>query len=145
MYRCRQRSVALAMGLAWVGFCGFVVAFWCCARALWDGDPAAAIPSLMEHALLVPIGLVIMAVPLFPGGAGIGELGFGLLYDWFGYAKANGVLGSLVQRVFSWLLGLGGYAFYSAMRSNLPGPTPPDTPAGQPLVVKGRPERVTAS
>jgi uncharacterized membrane protein YbhN (UPF0104 family) len=109
LYRCRQASVALALLLSWVGFAGFVVAFYCGARALWDGDPATPLPSLTQHLLLVPVGLVVMAVPLFPGGAGIGELGFGLLYGWFGFDKANGILGSLVQRVFSWLVGVVGY------------------------------------
>jgi uncharacterized membrane protein YbhN (UPF0104 family) len=128
MYRCRQKSVALAFVISWVGFVGFVCAFYCCALALWDGDPANPLPSLTQHFLLVPIGLIIMAVPLFPGGAGIGELGFGLLYEWFGYAAANGILGTLVQRVISWVLGLAGYAVYARMRAGrrVPGTLPGD-------------------
>jgi uncharacterized protein (TIRG00374 family) len=146
LYRCRRKSVAVAMGLSWVGFCGFVVSFWCCAAVLWDGDPAAPLPGLMEHALIVPIGLVIMAMPLFPGGAGIGELGFGLLYGWFGYSTANGILGSLVQRVFSWLLGVAGYAVYSAMRADLPaGERAEPAPEPEPLVLTARTEPATAS
>jgi uncharacterized protein (TIRG00374 family) len=113
LYRCRQGSVVLAMLLSCVGFVGFVLTFCCCAATLADGQ---ALPSITEHFLLVPVGLVIMAVPLFPGGAGIGELGFGLLYGWFGYARAAGVLGSLVQRVLTWLLALLAYAVALGMR-----------------------------
>jgi uncharacterized protein (TIRG00374 family) len=120
MYRCRQGSVALAMLMSWLGFIGFVAAFYCCALTLWDGDLAHAIPTFTQHFLIVPIGLVIMAMPLFPGGAGIGELGFGLLYDWFGYDQASGILGSLVQRVLSWVLGVTGYFVYLWMRTSLP-------------------------
>ncbi len=119
MYRCRQKSVALALLISWVGFVGFVGAFYCSTRTLWDGDAGNPIPTLTQHFLLVPIGLIIMAMPLFPGGAGIGELGFGGLYAWFGCRAANGVLGSLVQRVISWALGFVGYGVYLRMRAGL--------------------------
>ena len=43
-------------------------------------DRKEDIRPLAEHFLLVPMGLLIQAIPLFPGGVGIGELGFGSLY-----------------------------------------------------------------
>ena len=107
MYRQRGGAVALVMGLSWVGHVGFVVSFWCCARALWDAS-LGPIPSLSEHFLLVPIGLVMQAVVPTPGGAGAGEWGFAALYLLFRAAEANGVLASLVQRIMSWVLGLVG-------------------------------------
>jgi hypothetical protein len=112
MYRCKQASVGLALLMSWAGFAGFVTAFYCCAACLHDGDPSRPLPGFIQHFLIVPAGRSIMATPLFPGGAGIGELGFGLLYGWFGFDQSAGVLGSLVQRVFSWLVGLIGYAVY---------------------------------
>src|ERR1043165_5741490 len=39
LYRCRQSSVALAMGMSWISHVGLVLAFYCCARALWDELP----------------------------------------------------------------------------------------------------------
>jgi uncharacterized protein (TIRG00374 family) len=117
LYRCRQGSVVLAMLLSCVGFVGFVLTFYCCAATLADGQP---LPSVTQHFLLVPVGMVIMAVPLFPGGAGIGELGFGLLYGWFGYSRAAGILGSLVQRVLTWLLALLGYLVALGMSPGAP-------------------------
>jgi uncharacterized protein (TIRG00374 family) len=143
MYRCRQLSVAVAMLIAWLGFVGFVVAFYCCARALWDGDPAQPLPSLTQHFLIVPIGLVIMAVPLLPGGAGIGELGFGLLYKWFGFAEANGVLGTLVQRVLGWVVGLAGYGVCLRMKAN--NPSSPPAVRDAPVVARRRLEPETSS
>jgi hypothetical protein len=51
-----------------------------CRSNLWDAEPGNPVPSLTQHFLIVPLGMVILMVPLFPGGAGIGELGYGGLY-----------------------------------------------------------------
>jgi uncharacterized protein (TIRG00374 family) len=110
MYRCRQRSVALAMLIAMVGFVGFVLTFYFSARVLTDSSQE--IPSWQAHFLIAPIGLVIEAMPLFPGGAGIGEAGFGGLYALVGCAPALGVLASLMRRVVNWTLSLIGYLVY---------------------------------
>ena len=114
-YRRRQKSVALVMLISWVGHIGFVSAFYFGAL-VFTNDPAS-IPKYHEHFLLVPIGLVIQALPLFPGGAGIGELGFGTLYTWFGALLRYGVLGSLVMRILTWVIGFGGYFVYLSARS----------------------------
>jgi uncharacterized membrane protein YbhN (UPF0104 family) len=120
MYRCRQESVGLAVVMSWVGHVGFVLTFYFCALTLWDADdPAQNIPTLVEHFLIVPIGMVIGAVPLFPGGAGIGELGYQGLYKWLGCSESSGVLGSLVQRVLSWVIGLLGFGVYVRMKPAL--------------------------
>lgn len=124
MYRCRQGSVYLTMVLSWIGHVGFVLAFYCAAHVLWDGSDAKAIPGLAQHFLIVPIGLVIQAAIPVPGGVGAGEFSFGKLYQYFGGAEASGVLASLVQRVISWVLGLGGYLVYLRLRSRLPGVAP---------------------
>ncbi len=104
----------------WLGHIGFVLAFYCSMRTLCDDGLGQHVPTLTQHFLIVPIGMVIQAIPLFPGGAGIGELGYGLLYQWLGCSEASGVLGSLVQRVLYWVIGLLGYVVYLRMRSALP-------------------------
>lgn len=121
MYHKRKPTLGLAVALSWIGFVGFVLSFYFSVLTLWDGsDPALQMPTLVEHFLIVPIGLVIQAIPLFPGGAGIGELGYGALYSWFGCAAASGVLGSLVYRVINWILGGVGYVVYLRMKPSLP-------------------------
>jgi uncharacterized membrane protein YbhN (UPF0104 family) len=129
LYRLRPKSIALTLALSWVGHVGFVLAFYCFARTLWD--KTNPIPTLTEHFLLVPIGLVIQAAPLFPGGAGIGEMGFGGLYVLLAgkSAEASGVAASMVQRVCCWVLGLVGFVIYQRMRSGQPAATPVTTPA----------------
>jgi uncharacterized protein (TIRG00374 family) len=122
MYRKRQGTVFGVLALSWVGHVGFVLSFYCCANALWD-DALGPMPSLTQHFLLVPIGLVVQAVIPTPGGAGVGEWGFGALYKYFAgpAAESNGVLASLVQRIVTWTIGLLGYLICLRLR---PGPQP---------------------
>jgi uncharacterized protein (TIRG00374 family) len=150
MYRCRQKSVAAALVIAWAGFVGFVLSFWFCALAISNGEAAQAMPSLTQHFLLVPIGLVIMAVPLFPGGVGIGELGFGSLYASFGFASDIGVAATLIQRAQGWIIALIGYGVYLRMRAAAPPAACSATSSGAPAAVVERrrhpePEATSAS
>lgn len=116
IYRCQTRAVAGVMVLSWVGHIGFVLGYYFCVRTVVEPD---MIPSLASHFLLVPIGLVIQAIPLVPGGYGLGELGFGKLYQWFGKDAAAAVSGMFVQRVLFWVFGLLGYIVYLQMRPAL--------------------------
>ena len=109
MYRRRQGSVFIALILSLIGFLGFIPSFYFSARALAGASEPNAIPTLLQHFLFVPIGLVVQAVVPLPGGIGAGEYGFGKLFGWFGCPEPNGILGSLVQRVLTWTLSLIGY------------------------------------
>ena len=121
MYRCRQKSIAVTMLMSWCGQVCMTLYFYCCVRVLWDADdPAQLIPSLAQHFLLVPIGLIIRAAPLFPGGVGIAELGYGFLYEKLGASVSSGVLGSLVNRVCDWVLSIFGFLIYRRLRIALP-------------------------
>ncbi|MFQ3651051.1 MAG: lysylphosphatidylglycerol synthase transmembrane domain-containing protein [Gemmataceae bacterium] len=111
MYRNRQATIALVMLITWVGQVGFLSSFYLGLMAFWS-PVMGPVPSYVQHFLLVPMGLVMQALVPTPGGAGGGEWSFGALYLLFGAAEANGVLASLVQRLFSWLVGLIGYGFY---------------------------------
>ncbi|HZZ82778.1 MAG TPA: lysylphosphatidylglycerol synthase transmembrane domain-containing protein [Gemmataceae bacterium] len=109
LYRYRPASVANAILLTTFSNVCDILAFCCYAHMFWDGLSNNPLPSVIDHFLLVPMGLVISGVPLFPGGAGIGEAGFGGLYVLFGSAQANGVLASLLFRVCGWIIGIVGY------------------------------------
>ncbi len=130
IYRCRPRTVYGIMLLSLAGFVGFVFLYYYSMLTLWDPASGEKVPDLMQHFLIVPIGLVIQAMPLFPGGAGIGEYGFGVLYRWLGKSEAAGVLGSLIQRVINWIYGLMGYVIYKRMHLA-------KTAAGEWVVVEG--------
>ena len=134
IYRKRGGAVARVMALSWVGHVGFVASFYCCAQALWDA-PLGPIPSLSEHFLLVPIGMVMQAVIPTPGGAGAGEWSYAALYLLFRAAEANGVLASLVQRMLSWVLGLVGYAVYVWLSPAPVRQTAPKSPVPSPVAM----------
>src|SRR5262249_52361481 len=82
------------------------------------------IPSVIAHFLIVPVGMMISAAVPTPGGVGGGEWGFGALYAMIGFQPAEGVLGSLVQRIITWTLGLIGYLVYLRMKPALPAVAP---------------------
>ena len=122
MYRRRQRSMLLAIGLSWIADLTHALFFFLCALTLWYGSVAGPLPTLVDHFLLVPIGSIIAAIPLFPGGAGISEAGYGGLYTLFGAAASSGVLATLVSRFVTWIMGLVGYVVSQAMQwSSQPG------------------------
>jgi glycosyltransferase 2 family protein len=112
LYRHRPRSILIASLLSVVSHVGFVLTFYLCSLTLLPPNGENGVPSLLEHFLIVPTGLVIRALPIFPGGVGIGEAGFGELYRCFGFPSSRGVQAALVYRFVSWLLGLIGYLIY---------------------------------
>jgi glycosyltransferase 2 family protein len=112
MYRQRGGSIAMTLLMSMVGHIGFVLSFYFAAQTL---TPVTQIPTLGAHFLIVPVGMMFAASFPSPGGIGGGELGFGTLYAWVGSNFEAGVLGSLVQRVITWALGLIGYLVYMRM------------------------------
>jgi uncharacterized membrane protein YbhN (UPF0104 family) len=116
MYRCRGRSVGLALVMSLVGHVGSVSMFYCAARSLHQ---AGEIPTLEAHYVIVPVGMSIQAGFPAPGGVGGGEVAYGELYKQVNYPFDRGVLGSLLKRVCDWILGLTGYLVYLHMRPAL--------------------------
>jgi uncharacterized protein (TIRG00374 family) len=116
MYRCQRGHVALALLLAMIGHVGFVLTFYFAAQIFQPAGASGEIPTLAEHFLIVPIGMCAQALIPTPGGVGVGEAAFGGLYKMIGKPFANGVLGSLGQRVITWGLSFSGYLLYLRMR-----------------------------
>jgi uncharacterized protein (TIRG00374 family) len=112
MYRLQARAVLETLLLSVLGHLCFVLAFYCAALVFGDADQAANIPSLTQHFLLIPLGLAIQALPLSPGGLGIGEASFAWLYGLVGYPQANGFVASFNYRVLGWAVGAVGYLAY---------------------------------
>lgn len=101
-YRTKPAAVFRALGLSWIAQTFMVLSFFCITQSVaTDEFPS---PSLGQMFLILPVGLVIMAVPLFPGGAGIAELGFGLLFGWFGANESVGITATLLNRAMVWTL-----------------------------------------
>jgi uncharacterized membrane protein YbhN (UPF0104 family) len=116
MYRQQETSVTLALLMSMVGHVGFVLSFYFAAQTL---TPIDQIPPLATHFVIVPVGMTFAAGFPSPGGVGGSEIGFGALYRIVGFSVAAGVLGSLVERVITWMLGLVGYLVYLQMKPAL--------------------------
>jgi uncharacterized protein (TIRG00374 family) len=117
MYRNQRRSIALALGMSLIGHVGFVLTFYFASLTLQASNE---IPTVAEHFMIVPVGMAIQAGFPTPGGIGGGDYAYGALYQMIGYPSANGVLGSLVKNVVTWMLALVGYLVYLRLRPSLP-------------------------
>lgn len=116
-YRSKIGAVMLATLVAMVGHVLFVLCYYFAARAV-----PPPIPTVQEHALLVPVGMVAEAVPLTPGGLGVGEAIYEYLYhlvDASGEYKGKGILLKLGQRLITWIVALIGLAFYLPLRTTV--------------------------
>jgi uncharacterized protein (TIRG00374 family) len=109
VYRQKGRYVGLALVMSIVSHFLFVISFYLGAQVFNDADQ---IPPFAAHLLIVPVGTTIRSLIPLPGGVGGAELGFGKLYEWVGFPFASGVLSSLGQLGFFWILGLLGFAVY---------------------------------
>ena len=128
MYRCHKTAVLTAIVLTCLGMVMWVLVFYFSVLSFWNPTNVdEKIPTLAQHFLIVPVGLVVQALPISVGGMGVGELIFGKLYKWLDCTEANGIIGSLVQRAIMAGLGVVGYLAYVRVRPLLaavPQPAP---------------------
>jgi uncharacterized membrane protein YbhN (UPF0104 family) len=129
IYRQRSGAVVLAVLMSLVGHMGWVLVYHLAVHAFETRTEAA---SLKEHMIIVPVGMTCQAMFPAPGGVGGGEAAYGELYGMLGKPKANGVAGSLSQRVIFLGLGVIGYMFYTRSRSTKSRRTEEETPAAAP-------------
>lgn len=117
LYRRRTPAVTLALALAIVSHGGFVLTFYFAAQVL---SPPAALPPFAVHFVIVPAGMTFQAIVPTPNGVGVGEAGFGGLYELIGFAFVAGALASLVQRAIMWAIALVGYLVYFRTKATHP-------------------------
>jgi uncharacterized membrane protein YbhN (UPF0104 family) len=129
LYRRHRWAVAAALVLSLGTHGATVLMFHFAAQAFVSPSDLTQIPTLAEHALIVPVGMAIQAFFPAPGGVGGGEWSFGKLYRLVGKPESFGVLASLAQRSLGWVLGLAGYLIYLRMRR------PAGTVAAEPATV----------
>src|SRR5262249_51694632 len=71
-----------------------------------------------EHMVIAPIGFIVQAIPISPGGVGVGEAAFAGLYKLCGRPQSQGVIARLSLRVVEWIVGLVGVVIYLRMKSH---------------------------
>jgi len=116
MYRRKPGAVAAALGLSFISQGLYILCYHNAVRVFADSETAASLPTLLEHSLIVPIGMIVQATFPAPGGVGGGEFAFGKLYVLLNQPESLGVLGSLALRMITWVLGFFGYLAGSHIR-----------------------------
>lgn len=109
LYRTRPGAVAAAWALSVLHHSNLVLTIYLAAVSL---APPADVPPLAAHFLIVPIGSTVQAGAPVPGGVGVAEYGYGLLYEALGAAFAAGVLAALTVRALGWTVAFFGYLVY---------------------------------
>ncbi len=118
-YRKRLRVVGVALVLSAVSHVALVSAFHCASRLFPPENPEKELATAVEHAVLAPIGFIVQAVPLSPGGVGVGEAAFAGLYKLADRPETRGVVARLSLRIVEWLIALVGYIVFLTMRSEV--------------------------
>jgi hypothetical protein len=120
IYRQRMRTVVLGVALSGLAHFGLVFAFHSASRVFPPANPALDQATLAEHLVIAPIGFIVQALPLSPGGVGVGEAAFAGLYKLSGRPESRGVIARLAMRIVEWIIGLTGYLVYLRMKTELP-------------------------
>jgi uncharacterized protein (TIRG00374 family) len=103
LYRGKPREVLFAILLSLGNHVGQVCAAWLLAGALGMRDL-----GLAPLFVVVPLASLISAVPLLPGGWGVGEVAYAWLLQPFGVAPTEAVSLSVLLRLASLAVGLPG-------------------------------------
>lgn len=103
LYRYRRNpwTILKALVLSAISQTAFILSVICVGWGMCLGE---SMPTAVSHFLLVPMAMMVNAIPLFPGGLGIGEWGYGTLYRLMGGEDGAGVAVSLGHRASNWLL-----------------------------------------
>ncbi len=118
MYRQRLGSVALGIGVTALSHVALVSAIHCASRVFPPENPTTDLMSWPEHAVIAPIGFIVQAIPLSPGGIGVGEAAFAGLYKLSGRPESRGFIARLSLRIAEWLLAFMGYIIYLRMKAH---------------------------
>lgn len=100
-YRQNPATIMVTIALSAVSQAAFIISVERMGAGLRLGE---SMPSFEHHFLLVPMAMMMNAIPLFPGGIGIGEWGYGTLYSMLGGEESVGVAVSLGHRLENWIL-----------------------------------------
>ncbi len=115
LYRHRSGCLAMVLLLAMVGHVGFVMTYYYAAQAVPGPNPTVA-----DHYMIVPVGMVIQAVPLTPGNLGVSEQAFKELYEIvLRQPSDKGLWTGIVQRLATWILALLSIFVYLPLRKTV--------------------------
>jgi glycosyltransferase 2 family protein len=111
LYRHRPRTIAATLLLSLANHAGSVVAAWLLAHAIGLHDL-----GLTPLLVVVPLASLAGAVPLLPGGWGVGEMAYAFLLAPFGVAPTEAVGLSVLLRLLNVAVSLPGGLLWVAWR-----------------------------
>lgn len=107
-YRKRPKAVLMAMGLSAINQVLLVLFF-----AYIGTLQSESISSFGVYWFCIPVGLVVMSVPIAPAGVGVGQAAFFFLFEaYLGRPTTLGSTGITALQVMQFLYGLIGAFFY---------------------------------
>ena len=118
VYRQRVKIVLLGVCISAAAHFAMILAFYFASRSFTADNPAG-LATLPEIMVIAPIGFIVQAVPLSPGGVGLAEFFFEQLYNWIGRNGNDGLAARLALRVVEWSLGFIGYLVYLRKKKEL--------------------------
>lgn len=93
LYRDHLSTMLLAAVLSAVSFTAMIVMY------KVEGNALGIEMGLGEYFFVIPLAVTVSAVPLLPGGIGVGQVAFFKLFEWSGYAdpQQGATLCTLIQ------------------------------------------------
>lgn len=116
LYQSRRKVVVCTVLISIVGHFGIISSFYCCARAV-AGD--AAVPSYLEHLLIIPPAEVAASFFPTPGGLGALEYAVKESYALSGFEAGLGVLAAGAYRLTTIVVAGVGSLYYFAARKQI--------------------------
>ena len=112
IYRSRRGYLFAGFGIALLTHCLLITAFWCISHGL----PVSG-PTFAQNASIVPIGLVVGALPFTPGGLGTMEMGMETLYSMIGAGQGDGTIVAVAYRAMTYVFaGVGAFYYFSSRK-----------------------------
>jgi uncharacterized membrane protein YbhN (UPF0104 family) len=120
-YRERPGTILTCVAVSAAAHTAMMVAYHLAVQVFPPAD-TGLIATLPETFIIAPLGFIAQAIPLAPGGLGVGEAVFGGLYSLLRGAEggAVGLAGRLTLRVAEWAIGLVGFVAYEFTKSEIP-------------------------
>lgn len=118
-FRQHMRVMGYGVVLTAVSHVVLICTFYAAGRVFPTERPETDPPALAELVVIAPVGFVIQAVPLAPGGVGVGEAAFAGLYRLVNRPESQGVITRLAMRIAEWILALVAWIIYFRIRKTL--------------------------
>jgi len=119
LYRSKGKEMALCVAISLVSHMFNIASVWILGVGLGvDAAHGLSEPALLTYVVVVPIIMIVAAVPALPGGWGIGEAAFGYFFRTVGIHNLSLSVGLSVLHRFSMLLWslLGGVFLFLSRR-----------------------------